>query len=273
MTTQTLQKIIVRMLFDQTFCNAIYADPASALGPVQIEQETRDWLRQTDRRRWNVDTARCARTLSALLEEYPSSAVLCSQHTELNALLSFFESRVFHDAIMNDVSLALAFGAWLSTMSYSDTPMVRLEICIAQRRRLRPHSGSDSLYCLSNAVDVLAVAAGTLARYQAIQSGLPTDPKDRVEHIMTLSARKVYSAQSVPVSEREFLIVDLTETGGVGDASEDLYKWLKHFRHGLSHQEMLDMSENMGLNSTESVSLVNDMVADGLIAINEVRPL
>ena len=69
------------------------------------------------------------------------------------------------------------------------------------------------------------------------------------------------------------MIVDLTETGGVGDASEDLYKWLKHFRHGLSHQEMLDMSENMGLNSTESVSLVNDMVADGLIAINEVRPL
>ena len=272
MNAKDLQKIVVRMLFDQTFCDSIYKDPTAVLGELPIAAKTYEWLRRADRRRWHVDTLRCARTLSVLLEEYPASAVLYARHRSLTSMLSFFSSKFFHDAIMDEVPLPLAFGSWLETSVFVDSSMVKLELAIARRRRLIPHAGNQSPYCLSPTTELLSLEEGTLLRYQKIKATLPSDPQDMVKHLMALSTRQDISKRPRSTKTEEFVIVDLSPNGGIGDSSEELYRWLSHFGDGLTHGEMVAMSLTLGLQHNDSLSLLQEMAADGLLIINTNVP-
>jgi hypothetical protein len=138
-----LQRVVVRMLFDPTFCDRVYADPLAVLHDIELTAEECQWLVTPDRRAYGVDVHRRSRALTGLLEEYPVAGALALRWAQgLQHLYDFFAAAVFHQCIQQRGSLADAFGIYLS----ADTFAARAEIAhlaavergIARVRRAPP---------------------------------------------------------------------------------------------------------------------------------------
>jgi hypothetical protein len=143
MSYHTLQKLLVRMLFDEEFVAAAYAAPAQAFAGLDLTEAERAQLLNVDRRAWRYDPLRCRRTLRTLVEEYKvSTTIVLSETRSLAALERFFSSAFFHRAIQERGSMGLAFsefildgcrsGAWQAPQI---PDVVRLEATMAACRR------------------------------------------------------------------------------------------------------------------------------------------
>ncbi|TNF28290.1 MAG: hypothetical protein EP329_18100, partial [Deltaproteobacteria bacterium] len=133
-----LQRVVVRMLFDQAFADRVYADPAGAVAGLELSEAERGWLVAPDRRAYRVDPMRRHRSLRALIEEHPVSvAALAAGGVAVRGHDAFFSGERFHGAIQGRRSLAVAFGEHLEALAR--TPMQRgvvaLERAIAAARR------------------------------------------------------------------------------------------------------------------------------------------
>ena len=114
MSYHQLQRVVVRMLYDPDFVAQIFADPATALRDEDLTDQERRWLVEVDRRAYAVDPLRRARTLTALIEEFPVSVQHLVQQTGQPALLdAFFSSPHFHTCIQQRGSLAASFSAYV----------------------------------------------------------------------------------------------------------------------------------------------------------------
>ena len=123
MSAIALQRVVVRMLFDPTFRDRVYADPMMVLSDVDLTPEERQWLITPDPRAYGVDVHRRSRALTGLLEEYPVAgalAVRCAQG--LQRLYGFFAATVFHQCIQQRGSLADAFGVYLASEAFAEQP-------------------------------------------------------------------------------------------------------------------------------------------------------
>ena len=101
------------MLYDPAFVAQIFADPP-ALRDEDLTDQERRWLVEVDRRAYAVDPLRRARTLTALIEEFPVSVQHLVQQTGQPALLdAFFSSPHFHTCIQQRGSLAASFSAYV----------------------------------------------------------------------------------------------------------------------------------------------------------------
>ena len=69
MSAAGVQRVVVRMLFDPRFRDAVYAEPAAALAATDLTAEERGWVVRPDRRAYATDVTRHARALLALAEE------------------------------------------------------------------------------------------------------------------------------------------------------------------------------------------------------------
>ena len=67
MSFVVLQRVVVRMLFDLQFAQAVIADPDASLSALDLRDDERRWLAETDPRAWRLDPMRRSRTLRALL--------------------------------------------------------------------------------------------------------------------------------------------------------------------------------------------------------------
>lgn len=143
MNHHTMQKLVVRMLFDEAFVNAIHQNPTEALAGLQLTESERAQLLRVDRRAWRHDALRRRRTLRTLAEEYKiSTTILLAETRSLASVERFFSSSFFHTAVQNRGSLGLAFseflldgcrrGAWKMPQLYD---VVRLEAAIVACRR------------------------------------------------------------------------------------------------------------------------------------------
>ncbi|HMY75348.1 MAG TPA: hypothetical protein PLQ88_26245, partial [Blastocatellia bacterium] len=70
MSHHTLQKLVVRMLFDEAFVEEVYAEPSRALAGLELTDAERGQLLAVDRRAWRHDPLRRKRTLQTLAEEF-----------------------------------------------------------------------------------------------------------------------------------------------------------------------------------------------------------
>src|SRR5437868_2250360 len=114
MSYHTLQKLLVRMLFDEEFVEAVYTDSTQALAELDLSETERAQLRGVDRRAWRHDPLRRRRTLRTLVEEYKVSTTLVLAETRaLASLERFFSSSFFHAAVQNRGSQGLAFSEFL----------------------------------------------------------------------------------------------------------------------------------------------------------------
>lgn len=150
MSYHTLQKLLVRMLFDEEFVAAVYADSERALAGLELTDAERAQLLGVDRRAWRYDPLRRRRTLRTLVEEYKvSTTLVLSETRSLAALEGFFSSAFFHRVIQERGSMGLAFaeflldgcrrGAW-QTAQLPD--IVRLEATLAACRRALEREGA-----------------------------------------------------------------------------------------------------------------------------------
>jgi hypothetical protein len=150
MSHHTLQKLMVRMLFDEEFVEEVYAAPGRALGGLDLTEAERSQLLGVDRRAWRQDPLRRRRTLRTLAEEFKVSTTIILAETRLLASLErFFSSRFFHGSVEERASMGLAFAEFLldgfrrgewKTPQIAD--VVRLEAAIAGCRRALAREGT-----------------------------------------------------------------------------------------------------------------------------------
>src|SRR5215470_14178893 len=90
MSHHTLQKLLVRMLFDDAFVDEVYADPERSLGEFDLTGAERSQLINVDRRAWRHDPLRRKRTLRTLAEEFKISTTIALAETRSLASLDRF---------------------------------------------------------------------------------------------------------------------------------------------------------------------------------------
>lgn len=143
MSHHTMQKLVVRMLFDDEFVKAAHADPRQAFAGLDLSDTERAQLLRVDRRAWRHDALRRRRTLRTLAEEFKISTTIGLAETRsLASLENFFSSPFFHTAVQERGSMGLAFSDFLldgCRKGIWKTPqlpdIVRLEAALVACRR------------------------------------------------------------------------------------------------------------------------------------------
>src|SRR5215475_4663276 len=150
MSHHTLQKLMVRMLFDEDVVEEVYAAPERALAGLDLTEAERGQLLGVDRRAWRHDPLRRRRTLRTLVEEFKvSTTIILAETRSLASLEVFFSSRFFHDSIEERGSMGLAFSEFLldgnrrgEWKAPQIADVVRLEATIAGCRRTLAQEGN-----------------------------------------------------------------------------------------------------------------------------------
>jgi hypothetical protein len=150
MSHHTLQKLMVRMLFDGEFVEEVYAAPERALAGLDLTEVERGQLLGVDRRAWLHDPLRGRRTLRTLIEEFKvSTTIILAETRSLQSLERFFSSRFFHNSIEERGSMGMAFAEFLLDGFRREVwkapqvaDIVRLEAAIAGCRRALAREGS-----------------------------------------------------------------------------------------------------------------------------------
>jgi hypothetical protein len=179
MSHHTLQKLMVRMLFDEDFVEDVYAAPERALAELDLTEAERGHLLGVDRRAWRHDSLRRRRTLRTLVEEFKiSTTIILAETRSLASLERFFSSRFFHHSIEERGSMGLAFaeflldgyrgGAWKAPQI---ADVVRLEAAIAGCRRALAregnHGAGDLPATISDRTSVRLAPGYDVAGFQA----------------------------------------------------------------------------------------------------------
>lgn len=114
MSYHTLQKLLVRMLFDERFVAEVYAEPVRAFAGLDLTEIERSQLLSVDRRVWQHDMLRRKRTLQTLAEEFKiSTTIVLAETRSLASLENFFSSSFFHRSIQERGSMGRAFSEFL----------------------------------------------------------------------------------------------------------------------------------------------------------------
>lgn len=156
---QQLQRVLVRMLYDDTFADAVRAAPDSALAGAGLTELEREQLVAVEPRALRTDPLRRRRTLRMLVDEYKISTTLALSETRSLAFAEgFFASPQFHEALMARAPLYAAYGAFLTEATRDGrlrqpqlAGVVALEAAMARCRRdvqrgpeRRPPNGSPT---------------------------------------------------------------------------------------------------------------------------------
>ena len=156
MSHHTLQKVLVRMLFDEGLVAAVRTDADRALAGFDLTAGERAQLLAVDGRAWRYDPLRRRRTLRTLVEEYKvSTTIVLAETRRLAALEGFFASAFFHRAVQERGSLGSAFADFLlaghkrSAWTAPQLPdVIRLEAAVVGCRRTLQREGAHEAYTL-----------------------------------------------------------------------------------------------------------------------------
>ncbi|HEX2488469.1 MAG TPA: hypothetical protein VHR27_03645 [Blastocatellia bacterium] len=150
MNYHTLQKLMVRMLFDEELVEEVYAAPDRALAGLDLTESERSQLLSVDPRAWRSDALRRRRTLRTVVEEYKiSTTIILAETRSLASLERFFSSQFWRRSVEERGSMGLAFAEFLldgSRCGEWNAPqipdVVRLEAAIAGCRRTLASEGN-----------------------------------------------------------------------------------------------------------------------------------
>jgi hypothetical protein len=145
----TLQKLMVRMIFDEELVEEVYAAPDRALAGLDLTESERSQLLGVDRRAWRSDALRRRRRLRTLVEEFKvSTTIILAETRSLASLERFFSSQFWRRSVEERGSMGLAFAEFLLDGSRrgewkaAQIPdVVRLEAAIAGCRRTLAREG------------------------------------------------------------------------------------------------------------------------------------
>jgi hypothetical protein len=249
-----LQRVVVRMLYDPVLVEQIYGS-----GRVEgVDAEARALLTRVDRRAWGTDPYRRARTLHALLEEYPASAA----EVGVAGLDAFFGDRAFHAAIQARASIADAFGAWIGPRAGPVAAVERAVVSVRRGAERAPSAPAAGLLLCAPTVRSLALPTGTCARWQALRAALGPEPVSR------LLAGFQAPPRPPPVRRAavEHLIVERTAEGeGVGEGSSGLHALLTRAERPCPRAELRRLAVREGATQAEADEILDGLVADGVL--------
>ena len=248
MSPQQLQRMIVRMMYDPNLVEEVYSG-----NPVDgLDDHARDLLCASDRRAWGSDPYRRARSLRALLEEFPVSAALAG----VEQLDAFFSDAAFHEAIANGGSLALAFGNWVSRFA---GPVAHLEVALARVRRAPEPQGVGIVSAPT--VAIVRIPQAVFEHAQSIRSQLGPDP------VNTLVNGSFKPAMGVQEGPTVALLVEATPDGAVSiaGASEALAALLEFAAQPRSFNDMVACANRLGAGPDEDTALIESFLGEELL--------
>lgn len=248
MSPASLQKMVVRMLFDPALVAQVYGgDPVDGL-----DASGRAMLTRPDRRAWGTDPYRRTRALTALLDEFPASAAQAG----VSKLDAFFSSPSFHQLCEDRGSMALSFGQWIEDLA---GPVARLERALAKIRRPQPlHSTGVGL---APTAAVIALPAGTLDQYQALRAQLGPHP---VEVLAQGKARPVALPNSAQV---QHLLIQAGTDGDIAltTTNESLAELLLASNPARSREDLEAVAQSLGASEEEAAEIITDLLQEGLL--------
>jgi len=295
MSYAAAQRVIVRMLYDAAFRQAVYDAPHAALAGIDLTAAERDALVKPDPRAFGTDPFRRSRSLQGLLEEYPVSAWLAGQALgDIRLLDRFFSSPFFHDCIQNRGSLALAFGEFLDRGSRAGeirdnrvawTAAVEGAIAALRRRGLAPATlasaepdasltaaamAPETDLALSKRHAILTVAGGTGELVQQVRAHLGSSGLDLVATLLAAdSADFTGVLTQLQVDEAETLLLERAHdpAGDVTleNAHSGLAALLAQAMRGTTAQALWEEAGHHGATPEEAREIVADLVLDGLL--------
>lgn len=255
MSHRALQRAIVRMLFDPELARRVLAgEPIAGLTAEEMR-----WLREPDARAWRTDPHRRARSLHALLEEFPASAALSGDPRDL---IAFFSDDAFHRCIEEGGSLALSFGAWLEArLPAPESDVARIEIAIARVRRARPRGGRGERLALSPKAEVLEADGAASQLHASVLRHVGADA------VATLARGPVRGIARVkPWGTREALLVQEKDGAALVERLPDaLAALLGHARTPRSRAEILETAQRLGAEPADAEEILEDLLRDGLL--------
>ena len=251
MSPVALQRVVVRMLYDASFAEQIYGETPMP----ELSERDRALLRAVPAGAFRTDPYRRARSLTALLDEYPASAAL----TGLPPLDAFFSSPSFHRAVMGRMSMAIAFGGYVEPLA---GPVARLERAIASARRARaPLPGPSPTLATAPGLHPLTVPGNTLETYQILRKRLGPDPA------RALTERPPSIAGLPRLEGTEHLLIERGAHGeiDVGSCDEGLAGLLHAAMGGRTEEALLAVAVRLGAEPHEAPDLLAGLVQDGLL--------
>lgn len=243
MSHLALQRVAVRMLYDPAFQAAVYRDTATALAGVDLSADERSWIAKPDPRAWRTDSGRRARSLVAMLQEYPAS--VAASDGGIAALDAFFSSKAFHTCVQDGGSLADAFGWWLEKRGGLAGEIAKLERAGAYLRRVRsagvPRAGT---VVKSAWIAMVGAPEGTLLAMKAASTRSASPTASKVEENV-LVVREPAGAISMEVLP-DALAALLAATPCTRD-------------------ELLAVARKLGADPGEDEEIVSGLLADGVL--------
>ncbi len=287
MTAVSVQRVVVRMMFDATFRQRVYEDPALALRDVSLTDTERQWLVTPDPRAYGADEHRTSRALTGLLEEYlVAGALAIRMPSGIDCLYRFFQASVFHQCIQDRGSMADAFGRYLLSLegrAPSDIgPIAALEQGIARvRRAITSHPQSavnltpQSWLQLAPRVSLLSVPTTTLSRYSDLLAHLSQYAATPLEAALDSS---YVLPESEPVQDTVTASVMIDGTAGESGpsleaVSEELGALLEHAQTGITCEKLCTVARILGATPDEALEIIQGLVDDQLLTLAVATPL
>lgn len=248
MSARSLQRVVVRMLYDPALVAAVY-EGAHVPG---LEASERAHLLRVDRRAWGTDPYRRSRTLQALIEELPVSVAIAGVET----LDAFFSSARFHSAVQERRALVLAFADWIEPMVGATS---RLERAIARARQQSKRTGRG--LCMAPGIAAVSLPEGLIEWWQAISGTLGSRP---------LSALLEGSIGLDPAPQgldTIHLLIERGPEGGLqlGGATSSLVRLLAAADAPASFEFLIRRAIELGAEAQEATDIIEGLLEEGLL--------
>ena len=288
---QALQRVAVRMFYDPSFVDRVYADPRAATADCELDDRERAWLVRPDRRAWGVDPLRAARSLTTLVEEFPVATARWittrvdgpgeGRPVGAPSPLQFFSDPVFHEGMQRGASLAALYARWLEGLEPRDHHLrafVAIEAALARARRARAARGQtrgqgprrpDSSVAPGDVVlaagcTLIRVPAGTVAGYAAVLEGLRSDPRPLAEAVIAPAA--TFDVPALGSAESEAVLVDVREDEGrLEILGEELAALLQSSALAMTPEAWLARAEALGATPAQAEGLLSDFLDEGVL--------
>lgn len=281
------QRVLVRMLYDPAFCEAVYADPAGVLVPLGLDAATVAQIVAHDRRAFSVDPWRGHRAVTAALGE---AAVTALAMTRLGVAtqdhMDFIAGPHFHGCVMERGVLVLAFfdalaeglggiagrlGAGSSRRERVALQVARaclaLERAVAEVRRARPTA--EAGYLVRGAVSGVAVPVGASAAWGRARAALGADPVAAL--VSGGSAAKAALAALFGAelgAATEWVLVERpgdTRDPVMSLTGESLVGLLQRAASPVPREALIVFTMGEGASEVEAGEIVDELIADGLL--------